>query len=273
MARSKQVVASVTEALNQAKHYPTAAGFMIAPLVQRGGARAWHVVDWESEKWARDGEEQELVGIDTEPETLPSLPPSKIGVWAFCFVTTRGEQLKPEILITEHGVKAAPDAETEAQGQTQEAPRLAISPKNEAIAVLTDSLRQANEDARLERRQFMEDIRATIAQSLQALTTARTEIEAASSSRRADLDLLAKAKQQEIENLRAQLTTLRHDMDSVLAHNRELSESNLQHRYASRFWDSMDTLFHNNPDKLVEGIEKLISGVGKIAQQLSDKTD
>ena len=67
MARSKQIVLSLNEALAQAENYPAASGFMVAPLSSRGGARSWHVVELERRQWIRDDEDDAQVTTSAIP--------------------------------------------------------------------------------------------------------------------------------------------------------------------------------------------------------------
>lgn len=263
MARCKQIVESISEALNQSAHYSEAAGFMIAPLSQRGGARSWHVVDWEKDVWVRDDEDEaELVGLDVDPSTLPPLPPSRIGLWAFSFVNSRNEHLKPQIQIKQCDAdeeKAEPLARPSA-----------IHPRNEAIVVLTETLRQSNEETRATLRAVHQDARMALDQTMKVLALTRSEMEQVYAGRRADMETLARVKQEEIESLREQIKQVKGDLDEILKANRDLSEANLQLRYHSQFYETVQTLFAGKPEKLIEGIQSLLSGIAKAAQQLKE---
>lgn len=256
MARSKQVVATLAEAIAQAEHYPDAQGFMIAPLMQKGGARSWHVIDWDKGEWVRDDDDQDVPGVDSDPELLPKLPKSRIGMWAFTFTDERGELLKPEIQI------ALPrPAESSASDRPAEAaPRVgASSPRNEAIAVLTDSLRQSNEDAR-----------AAMEQAIRALSLAREEIEKTAAARRAELEVLAKMKQTEIETLHRQLAQAITDRDVALRENGELCVAMSEVRNRNDLADILREIFAGKPELLVSSAKELFGGMMKVAKQLEE---
>lgn len=94
MANAKRV-RSLAEALEVAAELGDVLGFQVAPLsTLNGGRRSWHGLDprdatkWLSEAEGNDDVEPAIPSPFDAPESFPTLPPSRIGLWEVCFLVS-----------------------------------------------------------------------------------------------------------------------------------------------------------------------------------------
>lgn len=95
----KNCVGSLADAIGRRDQYQDAVAFSVAPLKVRSGARSWHGINRQSNKWEKEASEGVAFPDVDDGDEVPQLPPSPINTWEFCFIDKSGEILRPTITI------------------------------------------------------------------------------------------------------------------------------------------------------------------------------
>lgn len=253
MASPKTVVASLADAYKQKALYPTAIGFLIAPLKTRTGKRAWHGINSERTAWEREAEGAGIAVLTEGVDDLPQLPHSPIELWELAYLDKEAEFIPPTIEIS-------PSSSTEKEAP--ESPSSTAASKTIEAEIVEEKPLPPGTDERTallhEMRQQLRDQHKYTLQLLDSSTKSVTTHRAAYEGLISQLD-------RRLAHTEKQLIAAEQARDAALGANSELQNQLAQERSDSQIHITIRELYKDKPEMLNSLIRE---GLGFLIEKL-----